>query len=506
MRLVRIQKSFAWLPLMLVAVFTGPDGGFAFSLLGPPADWMDMQKGYQYPGDIGGPMNIGEGYRWNLPVVTYGFDRSFLDYFGSNGVAAVEGAIGILNALPPASSIDVTDYPLAVWRTNYRAQAVHLFDLKAATLFMLLEQMGLTTPDRYIFCIRDYHLAPSGTNHSFDVIERNFDPTTAQPSALLNGALWTYFILRFADSPSPTNLFCVTSPYVLDPGQGSLAPAASAIQLGYGRYLAGLSQDDVGGLRYLLSGSEIRCESLLADIHAAGTNGSGLVRTADRPGIEKVAFVRHPFGSLNGEFRPFTNRWTDVYYDWDYPVYQEVERVTTRPDILFSGRDFGAGLAATRSGTTNWANNADLNDNSGGAGPGVIQPPITLTYGTGGPFYVNTLNPLFILEGLSQSTAQPGFSWGSFDGSTNAPLMYPNVQIAFQPTQVRFRLLLNGATNDFRWSLAGGAYSRFFFQTAPNLRDWATLTTLTNSGAVFNFQFQAATNEPSRFFRTIQEP
>jgi hypothetical protein len=322
----------------------------------------------------------------------------------------------------------------------------------------------------------------------------------------LNGVLFSYVILRYATSPSPTNIFCLTMPFTVNPMSAASQPAASSMALDYGKYLRGLSRDDVGGLRYLLSGSEVSCESLLPDVHAAGTNSSGFVRTADRPGIERVTFVRHPFGSLSGEFRPFTNRWTDVYYDWDDPVYQEVERITTRPDILFSGRDFGAGLALTRTGTTNWANNAALNDNSGGAGPGVIQPPITLTYNTGGPFYVNTYNPLLLLNGLSQATASLGFSWGSFDGSTNAPLLYPNVQIAFQPTQVRFRLLLKGATNDFRWSLAGVAYSRFHFQTATNLRDWATLTTLTNSGEVFNYQFQAATNEASRFFRTIQQP
>jgi hypothetical protein len=491
---------------MMVALLTGPVGGFAFSLLGPYADWMDLPKDYRGPGDIGGPMNIGEGYRWNLPVITYGFDQPFLDYFGSNGVAAVEAAIEILNALPPVSSIDLSNCPLSVWRTNYRAQAAHLFDLKSATLRLLLEQMGLADPGSYLFCIRDYQLAPSGTNYVFDVIQRSFDPTTAQPSVFLNGALYSYLIGRFADSPSSTNVFCYALTFAVDPMQPTPQPVASWIALTYGRYLTGLSRDDVGGLRYLLSGSAVRCESLLPDVHSAGTNSSGLVRTADRPGIEKVTFVRHPFGSLNGEFRPFTNRSTDVYYDWDDPVYQEVERVTTRPDILFSGRDFGNGLAATRTGTTNWANNAALNDNDGGAGPGVIQPPITLTYNTVGPFYVNTYDPSRLESGLSQSTAGFIGSWASFDGSTNAPLLYPNVEIAFQPTQVRFRLLLNGATNDFRWSLAGGAYSRFYFQTATNLRDWATLTTLTNSGEVFNYQFQAATNEASRFFRTIQQP
>jgi hypothetical protein len=503
---MRIQKWVGWQLLMLVAFFTGSVGGFAFSLLGPYADWMDVQKGYALSGDIGGPMNIGEGYRWNLPVVTYGFDRSFLDYFGSNGVAAVEGAIAILNALPPASSIVLTNYPLSAWRINHRAEADHLLDLKTATLQLLLEQMGLTDPERYIFTVRDFHLDPYVTNYVFDVIERNFAPTTAQPSAYLNNTLFSYIIVRVGDSPPPTNVFCYTVPFSVDPIAAENHPAASWQMLNYGTYLNGLSWDDAGGLRYLLSGSEVRCESLLPDVHAAGTNTSGLVRTADRPGIEKVTFVRHPFGSLTGEFRPFTNRWTDIYYDWDDAVYQQVERVTARPDILFSGHDFGTGQTLNRTGTTNWANNAALNDNGGGAGPGTIQPPITLTYSTEGPLYLNSYAPYFINNGLSQSTASLQFSWGSFDNSTNAPLLYPNVQVAFQPTQVRFRLLLNGGTNDFRWYLAGAAYGRFSFQTTTNLRDWATLTILTNSGAAFSYQFQSAPNEANCFFRTIQQP
>ena len=61
----------------------------AFSLLGPYTDWMYQTNGYRQPADIGGPMDINEDYRWNVPLVTYGFDQSFLDYFGSNGVAAV---------------------------------------------------------------------------------------------------------------------------------------------------------------------------------------------------------------------------------------------------------------------------------------------------------------------------------------------------------------------------------------------------------------------------------
>ena len=33
--------------------------------------------------------NLGEEYRWNSPVVTYSYDESLLNYFGSNGVVAV---------------------------------------------------------------------------------------------------------------------------------------------------------------------------------------------------------------------------------------------------------------------------------------------------------------------------------------------------------------------------------------------------------------------------------
>ena len=52
---------------------------------------MDYTNGYKWGGEIGGPMDLGHGYRWSVPIVTYAFDQSFLDSFGSNGVTAVEG-------------------------------------------------------------------------------------------------------------------------------------------------------------------------------------------------------------------------------------------------------------------------------------------------------------------------------------------------------------------------------------------------------------------------------
>src|SRR5450432_222006 len=116
--------------LAVMSLFLGMSGlrTLAFSLLGPYADWMTGTNGFRQPGDIGGPVNLGEEYRWNVPVVTYSFDASFMAYFGSNGVAAVEGAIGILNSLPPASQINPSNYPPEAILKNYQAAAQGLID------------------------------------------------------------------------------------------------------------------------------------------------------------------------------------------------------------------------------------------------------------------------------------------------------------------------------------------------------------------------------------------
>src|SRR5437868_11543144 len=82
---------------------------FAFTLVGQYAPWMTSFFSYHQDGDVGGPMDITEGYRWNVPVVTYGFDQEFIDYFGEPGVEAVEDAIAILNALPAASELNLED-------------------------------------------------------------------------------------------------------------------------------------------------------------------------------------------------------------------------------------------------------------------------------------------------------------------------------------------------------------------------------------------------------------
>src|SRR5690348_6817363 len=107
----------------------------AFSLLGPyginandGTVWQVLRIGYNEPGDIGGPMNAaaGEEYRWNTPSVFYAYDAPFLNFFGTRGVQEVEKAVRILNDLPPASQLNVDDYPMTAERVNFRAAALGL--------------------------------------------------------------------------------------------------------------------------------------------------------------------------------------------------------------------------------------------------------------------------------------------------------------------------------------------------------------------------------------------
>jgi hypothetical protein len=141
------SKISICLAAMCLALGLSAPNARAFSLLGPFEPWMTISNGF-FPSDendIGGPMCISNGYRWNVPVVTYGFDQSFLDYFGTNGVAAVENAIQILNDLPPASQIVLTNYPFDSQFENFEAQSLSVYDLKSETLHLLLEHGAGTT-------------------------------------------------------------------------------------------------------------------------------------------------------------------------------------------------------------------------------------------------------------------------------------------------------------------------------------------------------------------------
>jgi hypothetical protein len=253
----------------------------AFSLLGPitgnPAvSWQTTTIGYNFGSDIGGPMNRGEGFRWNVPVLYVAFDDSFIEYFGNHGVGQVETALKTFNSLTNFSlmSTNLSEYPLRTTRLNFRAQALNLIDLKSTTLRALVEELGLTEAERYIFSLRDRNVTTfNGTTYTnYLVIQRNFDPIFNQPSAFVNGTLYTY------DIRDPYT-FANTSDAVERPAD-PLAFVNTSVAFGppvLGLYFTGLTRDDVGGLRYLYGTNNIAGERLLPDTQIVVTNATQFV-------------------------------------------------------------------------------------------------------------------------------------------------------------------------------------------------------------------------------------
>ena len=75
-------------------------------------------------------------------------------------------------------------------------------------------------------------------------------------------------------------------------------------------------------------------------IFAESGSTNDLVRTAPRPGVEKITFVPHATNS-SGAFLPMTNHFADLYLTNSMMGTQQACRVTSRPDILFRAKDFG---------------------------------------------------------------------------------------------------------------------------------------------------------------------
>jgi hypothetical protein len=185
-------------PGILCAVFALMANAYGFSLLGPYKPWMTETLAYRQPGDIGGPMTLLEVYRWNLPTITYGFDQSFLNYFGEEGVEAVEEAFTILNELPPMSQIDLNAYPTnSTTLVNERAWGLAYRDLKSQTLTLLLSQLGLAEPSRFTFAMRARQAGPTTTNYV--VVIHNYDPFSLRPATNVNEAAYRYDVVEIGN-------------------------------------------------------------------------------------------------------------------------------------------------------------------------------------------------------------------------------------------------------------------------------------------------------------------
>jgi hypothetical protein len=259
--------------------------------------WQTATIGYGLPGDLVAPKNLGEEYRRNLPVEYYAEDAAFLDYYGSNGVVAIDQACAILNNTFTNSptgiktglngySAALSEFPLNSTHFNYQAQALGLWDMKSMTLGIFMEQFGLADPVRYDWTLRDRISVPPlpcPQNMEYLVIQRNFDFISSplnqlQASPFVNDTLYSYQIDEDCPPASPT---AVSVPYSVDPLADVYSPVASSyggeiavnttaglVQeeaapgiYSYGAYFTGLTRDDVAGLRYLLSTNNLNVET-----------------------------------------------------------------------------------------------------------------------------------------------------------------------------------------------------------------------------------------------------
>ncbi len=321
--MLRLLKRFSWAALLAAGVQCSS----GFVLIGPPEPWEVPEIAYMLPGDIAAPHNLGEEFRRNVPVVYYGFDASFLDYFGSNGVYAVDQAFALLNSLTNRSfsqySRDLHEFPLYSTRENYEAEALNLIDLKSITLATIVEKLGLLDPTRYVWGLHDRYTLPGGSCPAamvYLVVQRNFDPVPSsleqyQGSPFINDVLYSYYLTENCGQGGPPSADAIT--FQVDPLD--ITPTAVAdLGIRGGGFYTGLTRDDMGGLRYLMQASNANWEDVGTNSLSLVTNPvpqlivtSNLTLLADQSLTNDAATLQGLYPGLI--IASTTNSWTNVY-------------------------------------------------------------------------------------------------------------------------------------------------------------------------------------------------
>jgi hypothetical protein len=461
MDMMRLTQRFLALWL-LAGVALSAHG---FTPLGQLKSWQITPLGYNFPSDIGGPQLGNEGYRWNVPTNHYAFDYSFLTYFGEPGIQAVDAALKLFTDLGSLSSITNDGFSLFLHGEpiptdvkgpqNFSFAEAGLLDLKSYAMQLVIEELGLGQPTRYVWTLRGRNVETIGgiTITNYSVIKLNYDPVTLQPSSYVNGQLYDYEVveplrIRGIDYADAIEV-AVNPPFPYE------FSAVADYALGPGEYFFGLSQDDVGGLNHLYNKNNFAVESLLSNITGSvigsapwapylGTNSavsnvfgisnlvSNIIVVGLRPGVNKLSFKKVKYDSLLAQlFVPVSSRYTDTVITNSRAVKQSLQRVLTQPDLLFVAEDCGliVGLVpntALRTFTSAWQNNDALNGNDGSTGdtfggPGVITPLIRISFSDQFPYWLNN-SPDFLTGGDDLPASAV---WGSFDENTQAPVIYP---------------------------------------------------------------------------------
>lgn len=266
--------------------------------------------------------NLAEEYRRVTPVIYYTFDQNFIEYFGTNGIDAIDKAFAVFNGLTNVSSYtpSLMEFPMEAQRVNYQASALFMTDLKSAAMSLIMEQLGAAQPERYIWTLHArWHVGtppcPAGQNYT--VVKRNFDPVASnldqlQPTSYVNGTLYSYRIVEFCQDPTPFGWLADAVEFNVDPLATTFTPVTSGFGgnpfllggtaltalggLGSGSYYTGLTRDDVGTLRYLMRSNNINLEAAGANTvtYVTDTTQQLLLITDDVRTFAEIALFSDP--------------------------------------------------------------------------------------------------------------------------------------------------------------------------------------------------------------------
>lgn len=255
-------------------------------------------------------------------------------------------------------------------------------------------------------------------------------------------------------------------------------------------------------------------------------------------GIGKIKFIRADFDSLLGQtWRPVTNDYSMVLITTNSkPSTQFFRRIVTQPDFLFTAQDLDTSPSDPVIGAAIGARSLSFNQINAGnglAGPGIINTPQFFTYNKAGPSYFNSSED--VMDGTPYFTQTPGgditdlyyityFVWASFDGSTNAPVVFPNgTSIDDLENQILIKVspanpLPVGTVdvdyyvlNSVQFTASGGAFSPPFTWSASGLPDGLSVQSdgklvgvPTQSGTFdFNLQLQDSLGRSVQWTYTI---
>lgn len=415
----------------------------AFSLIGPFPAWQTQRIGYQLGSlDIGGPMALGEEYRLTTSQISYGFTPEFVNWFGQSGIEETDKAIKIFQDLGDLSVIDPNAFPLTSSRFHASAYQLNLVDLKSTIAFMMTEFMGLTDPQQYVYTLRSLTVIQDPIRQ-YNVINRNYDPITYEPSTSINGHVFTYTTIFDND----TVAFPIIS--AVDPLAELATSVASKISGDFqGTYVSSLTRDDVGGLKYLYRRDNYNVQTLPTGSTLATTGGSGVSRLDGsstpwtpvlpnltnqvttvntniidrglRGGLGKVDFIKVQYDSTFGDFIPVVIREQDVIITNGVPVRQVIERtLVTAPDLTIGLMTDESAVIGDRGGS--FTSFDPISAVAGDDGPGAINTPHGFQINRREPTWSN-LSPF----ALDKDAADELVRIGSYDGSRPNPIIYPS--------------------------------------------------------------------------------